>query len=142
MTSTEQFHYDYWNQFLKQAFQNENFSKEFKRTGIPKRYWIGFGVGNSSCILNLVHVKTKKELRVELYIKNNKKLYDSLFSKKTIIEKDSKLVFDWQKIPQKKDSRIVIFKDANINDKNDWENQFKWLIQTAIKVKKAFIPYI
>lgn len=45
---------------------------------------------------------------------------------------------DWREMPDNKVSRIIIFKEANLDNKTDWKNQFKWFREVCIKFKKVF----
>lgn len=45
---------------------------------------------------------------------------------------------DWREMPDNKVSRIIIFKEANLNNKEDWKNQFKWFKEVCLKFKKVF----
>ncbi len=49
--------------------------------------------------------------------------------------------FDWHELPNKKASRIVITKKVSFDAKNEWNNQFDWLIDAMIKMKKIFVRY-
>lgn len=48
----------------------------------------------------------------------------------------------WAELPDKKISWVYIKKDANVSDKDDWNNQHKWLIETLEKFDKFFRPKI
>ena len=45
---------------------------------------------------------------------------------------------DWREMPDNKVSRIIIFKEANLDNKADWKNQFKWFMEVCTKFKKIF----
>lgn len=89
-----------------------------------------------------MQVLKRNELDVELYISEDKELFRSLFQNKETIESDAGLTFDWRELPEHKSSRIVIEKEAVLDDKNQWNAQFDWLIDVMVKMKKAFRKYL
>lgn len=84
----------------------------------------------------------ENELDVELYISEDKELFHSLFQNKDAIESDVGLTFDWRELPERKASRVVIEKNVDFGDKNQWKTQFDWLIDVMVKMKKAFKKYL
>ena len=80
---------------------------------------------------------------MELYINEDKELFDELLQNKETIESDAGLVFDWRKLPEKKASRIIVVKSGIAFDNQaQWEEQFRWITSTMIKMKLALKKYI
>ena len=52
------------------------------------------------------------------------------------------MTFDWRELSERKASRIVIEKKVNLSDKNQWNDQFDWLIEVMIRMKKVFKKYL
>ena len=65
-----------------------------------------------------------------------------LFAKRDVIEKESGLSYDWQELPGKKASRIIITNPADFEDASKWPEQFDWIMDTLIKMKKTFKKHI
>jgi len=65
-----------------------------------------------------------------------------LFSRKNEIEKDIGMALDWRELPDKKASRILIKTKGSIENNDEYEAYFKWLIDTGIKFKNIFSEYI
>jgi hypothetical protein len=84
----------------------------------------------------------RNEINAELLIDADKKLFDDLYSNKDRIEQDAELKFDWRKMPEKKASRIVITRNANLAEKEEWTGQFDWLIDMMLRIKRAFKKYL
>ena len=72
----------------------------------------------------------------------DKDLFHSLFQNKSAIESDAGLTFDWRELPERKASRIVIEKSVIFGDKSQWNEQFDWIIDVMVKMKKAFKKYL
>ena len=61
------------------------------------------------------------------------------------IESESGIKFEWPEIKSSdgKDFRISTGKiSAQIDDHNDWTNQFNWIINTVLTIRKVFGKYI
>ena len=101
-----------------------------------------FSIGSSACHVAVSKIQTRNELDVELYISEDKELFHSLFKNKDAIESDAGLIFDWRELPERKASRIVIEKNVDFGDRDQWSIQFDWLIEVMIKMKKAFRKYL
>lgn len=142
VNETAQRWYDYWSAFLDYAFQNESFAKEFRRKEPHPKHWTNFDIGSTACYISVCQIQTRNELDVILYIGDNKSLYHFLSQNKDEIESDAGLSFNWKELPQNKASRIDIKKNVSFGDKNQWKDQFDWLIDVMIRMKNAFRKYI
>ena len=49
---------------------------------------------------------------------------------------------EWNELPNKKASRILIYKEVDFDDKSDWPSQFDWIIDMSIRMKKTFRKYL
>ncbi|MBN2015619.1 DUF4268 domain-containing protein [Candidatus Dojkabacteria bacterium] len=130
---------EFWTQ-LKEYGRNLALNFKF-RTPRPQ-HWYDISIGSSeahaACTLN----SFEDRISVELYIPDNKDLFENLFKKKSTIEKDIGEKFKWMRLPKKKASGIRIDRKGNIDNEDDWENYFKWLIEKISKFKKVFPKYL
>ena len=92
-------------------------------------------------MIRISQIRQRNEIDVGIYISDNKNLFRKFFQNKEAIEKERCLEFDWRELPNKKASRIVITKKVSFDAKNEWNNQFDWLIDAMIKMKKIFVRY-
>ncbi len=141
VSETKEKNYEYWSAFRDYAFQNKAFTQNFKRRKPSTDNWFDFGMGSSACVIRISQIRQRNELDVGIYISDNKNLFRKFFQNKEAIEKESGLEFDWRELPNKKASRIVITKKVSFDAKNEWNNQFDWLIDAMIKMKKIFVRY-
>ncbi len=142
VNETQQSRYDYWVAFEEYAFSNPTFAKNFKRRKPSTDHWMNFRIGSSACHLAVSQIQKRDELDVEIYISDDKELYNTLFENKADIEETSGLKFDWRELPDRKASRIVIEKSVQFGNKSQWESQFDWLVDVMVKMKKAFSKHI
>lgn len=142
LTGTKQKRYDYWVAFQDYAFQKAEFAKYFNRRKPSTDHWLNFSIGSSACHIAVSQILKRNELDVELYIDEDKELFHSLLDNKKEIEKDAGITFDWRELPERKASRILIAKTVDFNDKNQQSEQFDWLINVMLKMKKSFKKYL
>lgn len=142
MNSTEQARLDYWTAFNEYAFRNAAFAKEFKRRRPSTDHWMSLSIGSSACHISLLRLQNDSKIGVELYISDDKSLFHSLFSQKDIIEAEIGFSLDWRELPDKKASRILVLQPADLTKQSEWPNQFDWLMDSMVKMKKAFKKYI
>ena len=104
------------------------------------------GSGISGCTFNFII--TKNYCSVEFGLSSsekefNKKLYDYLYSNKDDIEKDYGDSLCWERLDDKKMSRISYrLDDVSIFNKEDWDNMITFLTENMIKLEKTFRKYI
>lgn len=79
---------------------------------------------------------------VELYINDDKELFKSLFAHKDEIEKNMEMELEWKELPERKASRILIEKTVDLDDRATWPEQFDYIMDTCIKMKRAFKRYL
>lgn len=139
---TQQQRYEYWVAFQDYAFQNTQFSKNFNRRKPSLDHWLNFSIGSSACHITVSQIQKRNELIVELYISEDKDLFHALLQNKEAIENDAGLTFDWRELPERKASRIVLGKNVSFANKDQWNQQFDWLIDVMLKIKRAFKKYL
>lgn len=134
--------YEYWVAFNDYAFQSQNFAKYFNKRKVGTNHYITFSMESSACHLGILQVRKDSSTVVELYIYDDKDLFKLLYSNKIEIEKELGFELDWRELPDKKASRILARRKADFENKEEWIKQFDWIIDVAIKMKKAFKKYL
>ena len=109
-------------------------------------HWLSTGSGISGCPFNFVI--TKNYCSVEFALSSsekefNKKLFDYLYSNKNEIEKAYDDSLYWERLDDKKMSRISYkLENVSIFNKEDWDNMIMFLPENMIKLDKVFRRYI
>lgn len=134
--------YEYWNALNDELFKNSVFSRIFRKRKPSKDHWMNFSIGSSECHLAVSQIRRRKTLTVELYINQDKELYHAIHEHKKDIEQELGYKLTWLELPNKKASRIIVEKTANLDDLNDWPQQFEWIKDTLLSLYKVFKPYI
>lgn len=52
------------------------------------------------------------------------------------------LVLDWRELPERKASRIIIEKEVTFDNRATWSQQFDYIMDVCMKMKKAFKKYL
>lgn len=136
---------DFWKQLLDHAK-----TKTRLHAGItPRQYmWIGTGAGKRGLGYN--YVVWEHETGVELYIDRggncdaeNKSIFDALFAKKNEIEKVFGEPLEWERLDNKRASRVR--KTLTLGG---WKDSDKWpeicpvTVDAMTRLEKALKPYV
>lgn len=129
---------EFWQAFGEYGASNEDFSKEFnKRKALPQ-HWYDLPMGSSEYHISLTCATQRSEIGIEVYIDNNKDIYDLFYKNREIIEEKTGLKYKWQRLDDKKASRIKAIKKCDVNNQEEWEEGFKWFCENALKIKEEF----
>lgn len=140
--STQQQRLEYWQAFNDYAFTDANFSRIFNKRKPTTDHWMDFSIGSSACHIAVSQIQKRKAVDVELYINDDKELFKSLFAHKDEIEKNMETELEWKELPERKASRILIEKTVDLDDRATWPEQFDYIMDTCIKMKRAFKRYL
>lgn len=139
---TQQQRLEYWQAFNDYAFTDANFSRIFNKRKPTTDHWMDFSIGSSACHIAVSQIQKRKAVDVELYINDDKELFKSLFAHKDEIEKNMEMELEWKELPERKASRILIEKTVDLDDRATWPEQFDYIMDTCIKMKRAFKRYL
>lgn len=139
---TQQQRLEYWQAFNDYAFSDANFSRIFNKRKPTTDHWMDFSIGSSACHIAVSQIQKRKAVDVELYINDDKELFKSLFAYKDEIEKNMEMELEWKELPERKASRILIEKTVDLDDRATWPEQFDYIMDTCIKMKRAFKRYL
>ncbi len=121
----------------------EQHAKHIKSWQTPQpQHWYNIRVGSSQAHIAAILNSQRKQVSVELYIANNKELFAMLATKRDDIEAKLGQVLDWQELPGKKASRIIVTRDGNFLDEQQSETLVIWLVATADNFARTFPHYL
>lgn len=101
-------------------------------------HWYDVSIGTSEAHLSITLVNKENYVGIELYINDNKDLYNSIFSKKDEIEKELSLNFDWQRLDSKKACRIIFRMDGlNFGDHSNYNQLMNEIIDKVVAIRKV-----
>lgn len=131
---------EFWNQF------NEILIKRGKPFNVRKAttdHWYNVAIGTSDAHIDITLVNKDSVIGVELYITDNKDLFDKLYQKKDEIELDLGFELEWRRLDNSKASRIVTFiKGLNFDDHSNYIDLMNKTIDLAVLMREIFKKYI
>ena len=107
-------------------------------------HWYNFSIGTSRCHIAVDLLSRESKVRVGIWIPDDKEMFDELNSNKEEIEKQLNMKLDWERLNDKKGSRICKY----INNFKFESNEERHLalsneiIDQVIALKKVFTKYI
>ncbi len=138
MSETMAFKLDYWTAFSDYVFEESKFSKLFNKRKPSTDHWYSVSAGSSEFNFSFLINTVRNIITVECYISNNKDLFHQFYANKEKIENAIRIELDWRELPERKASRILVEKQVNLKDRNQWEKQFNWMKEMGIKFYQAF----
>jgi hypothetical protein len=137
LTETKLLQQDFWNKLKDYFIENGTFLK--LRT--PRaQHWYSIAIGRSKFQISLTVNTRDNRLGCELYLRGEdaKKSFSLLKQEQEGIEREIGHKLEWQELPDGQDSRIILYSEGNIKDKDKWEQYFKWFKEYSEKFHKAF----
>lgn len=134
-SATQMLQYAYWEQLSYEIDENCPNLKSHKP--YPQNYYnlyLEKHLANISLAINTV----KKRLTTQIWIDDNKELFDFLYGFRDEIENEIGCELVWERLDDKKASRIDVYKKFDIKAQNDWDEAIKWHLGMASKFQDAF----
>ena len=136
---------------LRRAFWEGLLEKCNKKTdlfsNVSPQIWNYIGTGAGKTGLYYHFVISGERADVELYIdrkekEENKKIFDTLLSHKEKIEEKFGEPLKWERLDEKKASRIRRSFREGLKNKDKWDELQEKMIDAMIKLEKSLKPYI
>lgn len=140
VSATKLLQMEFW-EGLKACATKTNTSVNFSHTPQPK-HWFNISIGTSRCHLALTLNTQKGYIGCEVYIRNDKSLYDNFHNNKEQIEAAIGQELEWMELPDATASRILLTYKGNPKDRKRWGEYFNWCTETVEKFNKAFKPFV
>ena len=131
---------EFWSQFNDVVIER---GKPFNTRKPTTDHWYNIAIGTSEAHIDITLVNKDSLIGVELYITNNKELFDKLYEKKENIENDLGFKLDWRRLDNSKASRILYYiKGLNFDDHTNYNELINRTIDLAILMRDTFKKYI
>lgn len=147
LTETRQLQLAYWTAFKEFAGDQASF-----RVGKPQpQHWMSFGMGRSGIHLSAVAStwdsdanRSGGESRAELVMvsRESKEQFEALIADRKDVEAVLGEPLTWYNPDNARVCRIYVRRAANIEDKDDWPSQHKWLLEKLEKLRSTFADRI
>ncbi len=130
----------FWEQFNETVVAR---GKPFnlRRAKPDNWYDVALGTGRAHIAINLVN--REHAIFVEVYIDDDKGLFDYLYAEKEEIESDLGLTLVWDRLDGKKASRIKYYIDGlDFNDHSNYDSLMNEVIDATLAMRKVFKKYV
>ena len=139
LRNSQRLRLEYWADLLE-VFQQSDCDL-FNNISPGKDHWLSAGSGVSGC--NYQMYFQQKEIVVLIYMSRssaheNKFLFDFLYEYKEQITKTFGANLNWERLDDKKASRISFRKKVDGYDKSQWDNYIQWHLDHMILLEKSF----
>ncbi len=130
----------FWTEFNDEIISN---GKPFNVRKVSTDHWYDIAIGTSQAHISITLVNKTNKVGVELYIDDNKELFDDLHSNREDIEKELGFNMDWLRRDTKKTSRIIYYINGlDFDDHSNYKELMKDIIDKVVIIKKVFKKYI
>lgn len=131
---------EFWNQFNNVIAER---GKPFNTRKATTDHWYSVAIGTSEAHIDITLVNKDSVIGVELYIPDNKELFDKLFENKEEIEKSLGFKLEWRRLDNSKASRIIYYiKGLNFDDHSNYNELMNKSIDIVIILRDTFKKYI
>ena len=136
---TDDFYLKYWSEFLENIAGDSEFSDDdFKPYAIGAKAYLDCSVGFAGAHLFWRTTKQNGQFTVGLWINSrteSREIYNRLLLHKSEFDAATGLESKWS------DKKVPYFHVVNRIDRDDREQQFKWLKETAVKLRDFTLKY-
>lgn len=131
---------NFWEQFNQIIVSR---GKPFNVRKATTDHWYDIAVGSSEAHISISLVNKDGNIVVELYIYDNKDLFNKLHDSKKEIETELGFSMTWARLDHKKASRIKYYIDGlNFDDHSNYDVLMNRIIDVAVKMREVFKRYL
>lgn len=130
----------FWEQFNQIVSSR---GKPFNLRKATTDHWYDIAIGSSDAHIAIDLVNKVGRIVVELYINDNKELFDQLLSEKETIEAELGKSLMWDRLDGKKASRIKYYiSGLDFNDHSNYDALMNQTIDIAVKMRDVFRKHL
>ena len=131
---------EFWNRFNEILIDK---GKPFNVRKATTDHWYDVAIGTSSAHVTITLVNKESKIGVELYISDDKELYDKLFEKRNLIEDELGFKLDWQRLDNSKASRIKYYINGlDFDNHSNYDELITKAIDLAVVMRDIFKKHI
>ena len=130
----------FWNRFNEVLILR---NKPFNVRKATTDHWYSVALGTSEAHIEVTLVNKTNSIGIEVYIRENKNLFDKLFTVSEEIENELGFSVDWQRLDNKKASRIIYYIEGlDFDNHENYDELMNEVIDKVIVVRNVFRKYI
>lgn len=134
ISDTKKLQLEFWQAFTEYAFAKKDFSQRFKARKAAPQHWYDLSLGKSAYHLGFTVNTQKKRIGAEIYIDDDKELFNRFKESQAEIEAIFGSKLEWREAS--KACRILALAPGDIKKGSDaWPAMFDWYIEAAEKMR-------
>lgn len=126
----------FWEKLREYGEQNGKLVRNWRKA-LPQ-HWYNIGIGSTRAKLAAKVNTQDSYVGLELYIYQDTELFYELQAKKSEIESKLGYALDWQELPERKASRVIVTKSGNFQNESEQDELIAWLVSKADEFTKVF----
>jgi hypothetical protein len=134
---------EFWTEFRDKI--RESSTELSERKPRPERYYEN-PIGKAGMHLSFINYIQENELLIRLIIKDDEEAYYELEDQKDEIEREIEEEVSWKEPEEtytgNMRSKIDISRDANIRNREKWDEYFEWMLESGNEFREAFYDRI
>lgn len=131
---------EFWERFNTVITEK---GKPFSIRKASTDHWYDVALGITGVHISITLVNKANIVGIEIYIHDDKALFDSLFEKKIEIEEQTGMNFSWERLDGKKASRIKYsIKGLDFDDHSNYHDLMVEVIDKVVIMRNAFKKYL
>ena len=141
LSETKKLQLEFWNAFRDKLLK----SKVITSAQTPRpQYWFDVALGKSHFVLSNIANTYENRIGVRVYIGNKvaEKALPLLEMQKEEIEAELETKLEWNPNPDNRDKTIAIYRDANLQNRDEWTEPIDWMVKMVQRFRKTFMPRI
>lgn len=126
----------FWNRFNEVLISR---NKPFNIRKATTDHWYDVALGTSEAHISITLVNKINSIGIEIYINDNKELFDRLYSASEEIQNELGFSMDWQRLDNKKASRIIYYiSGLDFDNHENYNKLINGVIDRVIDIRNAF----
>lgn len=126
----------FWNRFNEVLISK---NKPFNVRKATTDHWYDVALGTSEAHISITLVNKMNSIGIEVYINGNKELFDKLYSEAEAIQDELGFRMDWQRLDNKKASRIIYYiSGLDFNNHENYNELINEVIDKVIAIRDSF----
>lgn len=131
---------NFWTEFNNEIL---NCGKPFNVRKATTDHWYDVALGTSEAHISITLVNKNNNIGIEIYINDNKELFDTLYNNFEAIHQELGFNMEWQRLDDKKASRIIYYINGlDFNNHNNYTELMQEVISKVIIIRNVFKKYI
>ena len=128
--------FNFWNRFNEIVVLR---NKPFNIRKATTDNWYDVALGTSEAHISITLVNKIRSIGIEVYIRDNKELFDKLYSESESIQNELGFNMDWQSLDDKKVSRIIYYMSGlDFDNHENYDELINEVIDKVIDIRNAF----